>query len=272
MRLLIYNPNSSGGNYEYILELSTYLIRINKGSTSVLLPKNSLKESAAPEMHLLRPDRKVRIRTQHDEDSWRTLRIQAEIVDGFENLRKLGPAVSIFGSARTDPKHEYYKQAQETGKLLAKAGFSVITGGGPGIMEAVNRGAHGHKGTSVGLNIELPFEQAPNPYQDVSLEYRYFFVRKLMFVRYAFAFVYFPGGYGTLDELFTVLTLVQTEKIERFPLMLYGSKYWKGMMSWIEDTMIKEKNISPEDLKLLEIVDTPQQVLKRVKEDAHKVK
>jgi uncharacterized protein (TIGR00730 family) len=226
--------------------------------------KNSLKAPASPEIHLLRPDRTQSKRTQHDEDAWRVLRIQAEIVDGFENLRKLGPAVSIFGSARTEPKHPYYKDAVATAQLLSKSGYGVITGGGPGIMEAANLGAKGKGGTSVGLNIELPFEQASNAYQDVSLEYRYFFVRKLMFVRYSFAFVFFPGGYGTLDELYTVLTLVQTEKIEHFPLMLYNRKYWSGMMDWIKNTMLKEKNISPQDEKMLEIVDTPAQVLAKV--------
>jgi uncharacterized protein (TIGR00730 family) len=204
-------------------------------------------------------------------ESWRVLRIQSEIVDGFENLRDLGPAVSVFGSARTKPDRVEYKTAESLGKKLAQAGYAVITGGGPGIMEAVNKGAYHQGAPSVGLNIELPFEQTPNPYQDLNLEYRYFFVRKLNFVKYSFAFIYFPGGFGTFDELFEVATLVQTGKIEPFPLILVGSHFWNPFLAWMKEQMGGSGYIDPTDPAHFRVVDSADQALKLVKEAAAKV-
>jgi uncharacterized protein (TIGR00730 family) len=204
-------------------------------------------------------------------ESWRVLRIQGELVDGIENLRELGPAVTLFGSARTRPENPLYKQAMKTGELLGKAGYGCITGGGPGIMEAVNRGCKPQRGASVGLNIALPFEQHPNEHLDVSLEFRYFFVRKMMFVKYAFAFVMFPGGFGTFDELFEVVTLVQTGKIGRFPLLLYGKKFWTPVMQWMRTTLLDEGLISPEDPALFQIVNSPEEVLREIQKHAKKI-
>jgi len=230
----------------------------------------SAKKTLSHEGHeLLRHAHELR-RAPMDNDSWRTLRIQAEIVDGFETLRDLGPAVTIFGSARTKPGHPMYRAAVDTGRLLSRAGVSVITGGGPGIMEAANRGAKGEGAKAVGINIELPFEQQPNPHQDVSITNRYFFVRKLMFVKYAFAFVYFPGGFGTLDELFEVLTLAQTMKIDRFPMLLYGSKHWKPMLDWWKGGLMDDGYISPGDPELMQVVDSPEEVRKAVLAHAKK--
>lgn len=191
-------------------------------------------------------------------DSWRVFRIMGEFVDGFDNLAVITRGVSIFGSARTKETEPMYIAARETGKLLAEAGFEVITGGGPGIMEAANRGAFEVGGVSVGCNIELPFEQAANPYQTKSLSFQYFFVRKTMFIKYSNAYVIFPGGFGTMDELFEALTLIQTKKIRNFPVVLFGSTYWKGLLSWISSTMIYEGNISPEDMSLIYLTDSPQ--------------
>jgi uncharacterized protein (TIGR00730 family) len=201
-------------------------------------------------------------------ESWRVLRIQAEIVDGFENLRDLGPAVSIFGSARTKPGSKDYLIAERTARLLSDAGFSVITGGGPGIMEAANKGGYAGAAPSVGLNIELPFEQHANPYQDINLENRYFFVRKLNFVKYAFAFIYFPGGFGTFDELFEVITLVQTQKIAKSPVILVGSWFWKPVKDWMKRALLDQGLISPEDPDLLTIVDKPEDVVHIVRANA----
>jgi hypothetical protein len=203
-------------------------------------------------------------------ESWRVLRIQAEIVDGFEQLRDLGPAVSVFGSARTKPDRVEYKTAESLGRKISQAGYAVITGGGPGIMEAVNKGAYKQGAPSVGLNIELPFEQHPNPYQDVNLENRYFFVRKLNFVKYSFAFVYFPGGFGTFDELFEVATLVQTGKIEPFPLILVGSHFWNPFLAWMKEHMGGSGYVDPTDPKNFRVVDTAEQAMKLVKEAAAK--
>ncbi|NUP99742.1 MAG: TIGR00730 family Rossman fold protein [Armatimonadetes bacterium] len=197
-------------------------------------------------------------------DTWRIFRIMSEFVDGFEALSKVRPAVSIFGSARLAPGHVYYQAAQETASLLAKAGFTVITGGGPGIMEAGNRGAVESNGLSVGLNIDLPFEQTANSYQDISLDFHYFFVRKTMFVKYSSAFIIMPGGYGTLDELFESLTLVQTRTISNFPVVLYGSDYWAGLVDWLKQTMLGAGCISPEDIDLLHLADTPQEAVRLV--------
>jgi uncharacterized protein (TIGR00730 family) len=186
-------------------------------------------------------------------DTWRTLRIMGEFVEGFDALADVGPAVSIFGSARVGRRNRYYGAARRLAAELAKQGFAIITGGGPGIMEAANRGAKDAGGISIGCNIELPFEQGLNEYVDLGMEFRYFFVRKVMFVKYAEGFVIFPGGFGTLDELFEALTLIQTGKVEHFPVVLYGTDYWEGMMRWIRDKPLFEEKISAEDLDLVTI-------------------
>src|SRR6185437_268538 len=195
-------------------------------------------------------------------ESWRVFRIMAEFVDGFESLADLGKAVTIFGSARTRPQDPFYKAAEQTGALLAKSGFGVITGGGPGIMEAGNKGAFEAGGKSIGLNISLPHEQESNRYQTVSLDFHYFYARKVMFVKYASAFICFPGGYGTLDELFETLTLVETLKIEPFPILLYNSSYWGGLRDWMSDKLVKSHCIDGEDLDIFRLVDTPQEAVK----------
>ncbi len=192
-----------------------------------------------------------------DTDPWRALRILSEFVEGFDALASVGPAVTVFGSARTKPDHRYYKLARELGRLLATQGYAVITGGGPGLMEAANRGCQEGGGLSVGCNIELPMEQGLNPYCDLGVEFRYFFARKVMFVKYADAFVIFPGGFGTLDELFEALTLIQTRKVQNFPVILMGSDYWTGLIDWIKQTMVAEATISPQDVDLLRITDDP---------------
>lgn len=199
-------------------------------------------------------------------DIWRVFRIQSELVEGFETLYELGPAVTIFGSARLSEDSYYYHQAIKVGKMLSNAGFSVITGGGPGIMEAANKGAKMGKSKSVGLNIQLPHEQVANIYQDITLNFRYFFVRKLMFIKYAIAFVIFPGGFGTMDELFESLTLVQTKKIESFPIILVGKEYWQGLIDWMKNTLVTEGTIGREDFALFHIVDEPEEVCELLKE------
>jgi len=199
------------------------------------------------------------------EETWRIFRIMAEFVDGFELLSKLGPAVSIFGSSRIQRKDKYYKLAQRTAYLLSKAGYAVMTGGGSGLMEAANKGAKGAKGRSVGLNIEIPLEQKPNSYIETLLEFRYFFCRKVMFVKYAKAFVIMPGGYGTFDELFESLNLVQTQRIPRFPIILVGSAYWEGLMGWLQNTVLKKGCISKKDLNIFKIVDKPEEVVAQIK-------
>jgi uncharacterized protein (TIGR00730 family) len=193
-------------------------------------------------------------------DPWRVFRIMGEFVEGFDALARIGPAVTIFGSARVAPDHEQYATARETARLLGEAGFSIITGGGPGIMEAANRGARDAGALSIGANIELPFEQHINEYVDVAINFRYFFVRKTMFVKYAEAFVIFPGGFGTLDELTEALTLIQTGKVRNFPVVLYGSAYWKGFLDWIRGTLLGEGKVSPKDLELMVVVDSPEEV------------
>ena len=199
-------------------------------------------------------------------DSWAIFKIMAEFVDGFERLGKIGPCVSIFGSARTKPDHENYILAESISYELTQNGYGVVTGGGPGIMEAGNKGAARGKGISVGLNIELPFEQNDNPYidSDKSLDFDYFFVRKVMFVKYSQGFVVMPGGFGTLDELFEAITLIQTKKIGKFPIILVGRKYWSGLFEWIKNTLLSEGNISPTDLDLISLVDTEDEVLEVV--------
>jgi uncharacterized protein (TIGR00730 family) len=191
-------------------------------------------------------------------DSWRVMRISSELVEGIDALGDVKRAVSIFGSARTSPRDRYYKSARQTAKLLAQADYAIITGGGPGIMEAANRGARDGGGRSIGCNIELPFEQAPNPYVDTLVNFRYFFVRKTMFIKYSSAFVIFPGGFGTLDELLEALTLIQTGKISHFPVVLFGRAYWAGLYDWLRDCVLENGKIGPADLKLLQITDEPE--------------
>jgi uncharacterized protein (TIGR00730 family) len=193
-------------------------------------------------------------------ETWRVFRIMAELVEGFEALNNIGPAVTIFGSARLQPGSPYYNKCLKVAENLAKDGFAVISGGGPGIMEAANKGAQNANGTSVGLNIELPMEQTSNQFQDIQVQFRYFFVRKLMFVKYAVGYVIFPGGFGTMDELFEALTLVQTKKIRGFPIILVGTEYWSGLIDWMKKTVLAAGSISPEDLDLMQIVDEPEEV------------
>jgi len=200
------------------------------------------------------------------EDPWRVFRIMAEFVDGFDEMSKVGDAVSIFGSARTKKSDKYYKLAEKVTAMLVKEGFTVITGGGPGIMEAGNKGATEAGGESVGLNIDLPFEQKSNPYVKTLINFHYFFCRKVMFVKYAKAFVIFPGGFGTLDELFESLTLIQTKRIERFPVILVGKQYWKGLLDWMKHSVAVEKNIDIADLDLYTTVDTAEDVIKGIKD------
>jgi uncharacterized protein (TIGR00730 family) len=199
-------------------------------------------------------------------EPWRVLRIMGEFVAGFEALAEIGPAVSIFGSARTAPNHPMYKAAREVGRRLSEAGFAIITGGGPGIMEAANRGAKDGGGRSVGCAIELPREQEVNAFVDVVVNFRYFFVRKTMFVKYAEAFVIFPGGFGTLDELFEALTLIQTNKIKHFPVVMFGKDYWGGLIDWVKGRLLGEGNISPGDLELLVCTDDPAEVAEIVED------
>lgn len=201
------------------------------------------------------------------ENSWMMFKVMAEFVDGFERLNKIGPCISIFGSARTRVGDKYYELARIIANNLVESGFGVISGGGPGIMEAANKGAFEKQGISVGLNIELPFEQHNNNYidSDKNLDFRYFFVRKVMFVKYAQGFVVLPGGFGTMDELFEVLTLIQTKKIDKVPVVLVGSEFWSGMRNWIVEVMLgKEKNIKTEDLELIPIFDEPDDVIKYI--------
>ncbi|WP_025740323.1 LOG family protein [Aquimarina pacifica] len=197
-------------------------------------------------------------------DSWAIFKIMGEFVNGFEKMSKIGPCVSIFGSARTKTDNKYYKLATEIAHEIVNNGYGVITGGGPGIMEAGNKGAHLGGGTSVGLNIDLPFEQHDNPYidSDKSLDFDYFFVRKVMFVKYSQGFVVMPGGFGTLDELFEAMTLIQTKKIAKFPIILVSTEFWGGLMDWVKTILLEKfENISPQDLDLIHVVDTPQEVI-----------
>lgn len=199
------------------------------------------------------------------QESWRIFRIMAEFVDGIETLSSLEPAVTIFGSARSKPEDRYYLMARELSGMLVREGYSVITGGGPGIMEAANRGAYEAGGQSVGLNIVLPFEQDLNPYTNIHINFRYFFVRKVMFVKYAMSYVIFPGGFGTMDELFEALTLIQTDKLKPFPVVLVGSDYWNGLLKWIRESMIEELMISPEDMSIFTVVDSTADAVEIIK-------
>lgn len=197
-------------------------------------------------------------------ESWKVFQVMAEFVEGYERLVHIPPAVSIFGSARTGPDHKWYQLGQETGKALSEAGFSVVTGGGPGIMEAANKGAKEGKSWSVGLNIVLPNEEISNEYQDVALRFRHFFTRKVMFVKYASAYVVMPGGFGTLDELAEILALVQTAKTRRIPIVLVVRSFWEDLLKWFDNTLIKEGMIHEDDLNLYDVVETPEEVVKSI--------
>jgi len=198
-------------------------------------------------------------------ESWRVFKIMGEFVEGIEALHDIGPAVTIFGSARIQPDDPAYKKAEKIAALFAESSFAVLTGGGGGVMEAANKGAAEAGGTSVGLNIILPFEQEPNQYSNIKLEFKYFFIRKVMFVKYAMAYIIMPGGFGTLDELFEAVTLIQTHRIKPFPVILVGSDYWSGLIQWIKSRLLAEKRISPEDLDILQVIDEPEEVVKAVK-------
>ncbi len=201
---------------------------------------------------------------QLQRESWRIFQIMAEFVEGFEKLSAIRPSVSVFGSARTPPDHPWYHKAEHTARLLSDAGFSVVSGGGPGIMEAANKGAYAGKSPSIGVNIELPHEQKPNPYQDMSLNFRHFFARKVMFVKYASAYVVLPGGFGTLDELAEILTLVQTGKTRKIPIVLVDSTFWRGLLAWFSDTLVEAGTIGAEDLQLLQVCDEPEAIVKAI--------
>ena len=209
--------------------------------------------------------RKLKLETDLG-DPWRVFRIMAEFVDGFSSLSEIGPAVTVFGSARLKKEHKAYKLAERTTYLLAKEGYAIITGGGPGIMEAANKGAKAAGGQSVGLNIELPYEQIPNKYITTMISFHYFFCRKVMFLKYAKAFVIFPGGFGTMDEFFECLTLIQTKRSESFPVIVVGKKYWKGLIDWMQDSMLKEKCVHSGDFKIFQVVDSPEEVVGIVKD------
>ncbi len=202
--------------------------------------------------------------TQLTRESWKIFQIMAEFVEGFERLVKISPSVSIFGSARTKTDHPYYQLTVDIARTLSDAGFSVVSGGGPGIMEAANKGAYEGKSPSVGLNIQLPHEQSGNGFQDISLTFRHFFSRKVMFVKYASAYVVMPGGFGTLDELAEILTLVQTGKTRKIPIILVHRPFWEGLIDWIKNTMVTEGTVNPEDLDLMQIIDSPEEILEAI--------
>ena len=202
------------------------------------------------------------------EDPWRVFRIMAEFVDGFEMMARVPPGISVFGSSRAGPDHPYYRKAEETGRLIAEAGFSVVTGAGPGLMEAANKGAKEAGGESVGLNIVLPFEQVANPFLTKAIHFRYFFVRKVMFSKYACGLIFFPGGYGTLDEFFDTITLIQTGKIHRLPVSLIGTDFWQGQIDWLRETVRERfEHILPEDLDLFRLTDDPAEAVRHIVEN-----
>ena len=212
------------------------------------LPPNNAKKSPLRDQILNR-------------DSWKIFQIMAEFVEGFQQLVDISPSVSVFGSARFKPDHPYYEVSEHISRLLSDSGFAVVSGGGPGVMEAANKGAFAGKSPSVGLNIKLPHEQSGNPYQDIGITFKYFFARKVMFVKYASAYVVMPGGFGTLDETAEILTLIQTGKTKKIPVILFGSEFWKGLTDWFENTLVPEGTISPEDLNLYTVTDDPQAVV-----------
>jgi uncharacterized protein (TIGR00730 family) len=228
----------------------------NRETDSTATIPSKPREALEDRKLLDRPTREAMLQSE----SWRVFRIQSEIVAGFEHLADVYPAVSIFGSARTPLADAFYDDAVRTARLLGEAGFAIITGGGPGVMEAANKGAKEGGALSIGCNIELPYEQAINQYLDKAMTFRYFFVRKLMFVKYSEAFVTFPGGFGTLDELYGALVLIQTKKISDFPVILYSRKYWGGMVQWLRDVVLAANNITPEDVDSIHCVDTPEEV------------
>lgn len=244
---------------------------VNSHRTSILLSRmvhimtktNNIKEIEA----LLKDQdqRQYLIDTMGIDDIWRVFRIMAEFAESFEILSKLPYSVTVFGSARTKEDNQYYQQARMLGQRIAGENFATITGGGPGIMEAANRGAFEEGGLSIGMNIELPMEQQPNPYTTTTVDYHYFFVRKVMLVKYSVAFVIFPGGFGTMDELFESLTLIQTHRIKKFPVILFGSQYWQGLMDWIQATMLADGNISPKDLELFHVTDSIDETMELIK-------
>jgi uncharacterized protein (TIGR00730 family) len=242
----------------------------NGGPEAFIYPRHvpDVSRPATPDEELLGAERPA-VATERTEEE-RLARIREEVVTGYDALAHLGCAVSVFGSARTPPEHPDYALARATARRLGEAGFAVITGGGPGIMEAANRGAKEAGATSVGLNIDLPFEQAPNPYQDIALRFHYFFTRKIMFVRYASAFVVFPGGFGTLDELFEALLLIQTGKIRHFPVVLLRPSFWAGMTDWLRERLAADGMIAPADLDLLTATDDPDEVLALVRAGARR--
>lgn len=217
-------------------------------------------------------DKEVRLQaptindSQMARESWKVFQVMAEFVEGYERLVHIPPSVSIFGSARVDPDHKWYTQAQEIAKALSEAGFSVVTGGGPGVMEAANKGCKEGDSWSIGLNIVLPNEEVANNYQDISIRFRHFFTRKVMFVKYASAYVVCPGGFGTLDELAEILALIQTGKTRRIPIVMVGTKFWSGLLKWFDDVLVKEKMISGDDLQLYHVVDTPEEVVDRIQD------
>jgi uncharacterized protein (TIGR00730 family) len=239
--------------------------RARRTSNGYLWTKRSIKD----DFELLDASRQDPAFTM--EDTWRVFRIMSEFVEGFEQLAAVGPAVSIFGSARMSGQDPYCEQARQTARLLAESGVAVITGGGPGIMEAANRGAREAGGQSIGLNIELPHEQEPNPYLSTMLEFHYFFVRKVMFLKYSVGFILFPGGFGTMDELFESLTLVQTQRNENFGVVLFGSQYWRGLVDWLGETMLARGCISADDLARFEITDEPAHAVDVIVERLHTV-
>src|SRR2546425_5720613 len=225
----------------------------------------SQRQAVTEDERLLTPrprERRAVTRT----DSWRVLRIMGEFVEGFDTLSDVYNAVTIFGSARTPVDDPYYEKAVETARMLAEEGFPIITGGGPGIMEAANRGCQEGNGLSIGCNIELPFEQGLNPYVERAINFRYFFVRKTMFVKYSTAFIVFPGGYGTMDELFEALTLIQTGKVSNFPVILFGAKYWAGLVEWLQDRVAGEGKIATTDLRLFTVTDSPREAVATVRQ------
>ncbi len=233
--------------------------RLLKSPTRPLVPSSE----PVPQEQIQEEDHAVERALNFDftiTDPWRVMRIMSEFVNGFDALAHLPPSVAIFGSARTKQESPNYQAAVETATLLARAGFGIITGGGPGVMEAANKGAQEGRNLSVGCNIELPFEQHSNAYLDIDLEFKYFFVRKTLFVKYSSAFIIFPGGFGTMDELFEALTLIQTKKVSNFPIILYGSKYWGGLIDWMRTTMLALENISAGDIDLLKLSDSPQEI------------
>jgi uncharacterized protein (TIGR00730 family) len=232
---------------------------VNRTTLSRPLARSVAPDLSTADAGLLAAPQPEQIAFTHT-DPWRVLRIQSEFVEGFDALAEIGPAVTLFGSARTKEHDPHYRAAQETARILGQAGFSIITGGGPGIMEAANRGARAAGATSVGLNIELPFEQKVNPYVDRRHTFRYFFVRKTMLVKYAQAFVIFPGGFGTLDEMFEALTLIQTGKIRNFPVVLFDRSYWGGLIDWLNKRALADGKIAHADLELLVLADTPEEV------------